>query len=94
LNMDDLLELGVGDPRWDGMTALHGAVISNQPSIVQFMIDHGAKLDARNRLGWTPLMMTKGIFMANSKKEFPVEAEMLKKAMAQQGLLADNGGTR
>ena len=93
LNMDDLLELGVGDPRWDGMTALHGAVICNQPSIVQFMIDHGAKLDARNRLGWTPLMMTKGIFMANSKKEFPIEAEMLKKAMAQQGLLAENGGT-
>jgi len=94
LNMDDLLELGVGDPRWDGMTALHGAVIGNQPSILQFMIDHGAKLDARNRLGWTPLMMTKGIFMANSKKEFPIEAEMLRKAMAQQGLLAENGGTR
>jgi ankyrin repeat protein len=94
LNMDDLLELGVGDPRWDGMTALHGAVISNQPSIVQFMIDHGAKLDARNRLGWTPLMMTKGIFMANSKKEFPAEAKMLEKAMAQQGLVAGNGGGR
>lgn len=91
LNMDDLLELGVGDPRWDGMTALHGAVIGNQPSIVQFMIGHGATLDARNRLGWTPLMMTKGIFMANSKKEFPAEAEMLKKAMAQQGLVADHG---
>lgn len=91
VNFDDLADLGVGDPRWDGMTALHGAIISNQPSIVQFMIDHGAKLDARNRLGWTPLMMTKGIFMANSKKEFPVEGEMLKKAMAQQGLLAENG---
>ena len=84
VNINDLLNLGVGDPRWDGMTALHGAVISNQPSIVQFMIDHGAKLDAKNRLGWTPLMITKGIFMANSKKEFPAEAEMLKKAMAQR----------
>jgi len=86
VNMDDLLELGVGDPRWDGMTALHGAIISNQPSIVQFMVDHGAQLDARNRLGWTPLMITKGIFMANSKKEFPVEAEILKKALAAKGL--------
>jgi ankyrin repeat protein len=93
-NMNDLLDLGVGDPRWDGMTALHGAVISNQPTILQFLIDHGAKLDVRNRLGWTPLMMTKGIFMANSKKEFPVEAEMLKKAMAQQGLVADNAAPR
>jgi ankyrin repeat protein len=86
LNMDDLLDLGVGDPRWDGMTALHGAIISNQPSIVQFMVDHGAQLDARNRLGWTPLMMTKGIFMANSKKEFPVEAQILEKALAAKGL--------
>jgi ankyrin repeat protein len=94
LNMDDLLNLGVGDPRWDGMTALHGAVISNQPSIVQFMVDHGAELDATNRLGWTPLMMTKGIFMANSKKEFPVAAEILKKALAAKGLLADNGTGR
>ena len=90
LNMDDLLNLGVGDPRWDGMTALHGAVISNQPSIVQFMVDHGAKVDARNRLGWTPLMITKGIFMANSKKEFPVAAAILKKALAAQGQLAQN----
>jgi uncharacterized protein len=82
-NMEDLLNLGVGDPRWDGMTALHGAVICNQPSIVQFMIDHGADVNAHNRLGWTPLMITKGIFMANSKKEFPREAELLKKAGAQ-----------
>src|SRR5207249_1792914 len=44
-NMDDLLNLGVGDPRWDGMTALHGAVISNQPSLVQFLVDKGAKVN-------------------------------------------------
>ncbi len=94
VNMNDLLNLGVGDPRWDGMTALHGAVISNQLSIVQFMVEHGAHLDARNRLGWTPLMMTKGIFMANSKKEFPAEAKILQEAMAEKGLLAENGGAR
>jgi len=28
--------------------------------------------------------------MANSKKEFPVAREILKKAMAQKGLLASN----
>jgi ankyrin repeat protein len=88
-NFDALADLGVGDPRWDGMTALHGAVICNQPSILQFMIDRGAKLDAKNRIGWTALTITKGIFMANSKKEFPAAAEMLKKAMAEQGLLAE-----
>ena len=85
-NFEDIAGLGVGDPRWDGMTALFGAVISNQPSILQFFIDHGAKLDAQNRLGWTPLMICKGIFMANSKKEFPVAAGMLRKAMLAAGL--------
>lgn len=83
-NMDDLLNLGVGDPRWDGMTALHAAVLSNQPSIVQFLVDHGADPEAKNRLGWTPLMITRGIFMANSRKEFPKAAEILTKALAQK----------
>jgi uncharacterized protein len=87
-NFDDLADLGVGDPRWDGMTALHGAVVSNQPSLVQFLVDHGAQVDAKNRLGWTPLMITKGIFMANSRKEFPAAAVILKKALAEKGLVA------
>ncbi len=91
-NMDDLLNLGVGDPRWNGMTALHGAVVSNQPSLVQFLVDHGAQVDAKNTLGWTPLMITKGIFMANSRKEFPAAAAILNKAIAQRGLRADAGG--
>ena len=39
-NIDDLLELGVGDPRWSGSTPLIGAVISGQPSIVQYLLDH------------------------------------------------------
>ena len=88
-NMDDLLNLGVGDPRWTGMTALHGAVISNQPSIVKFMIEHGAKVDAKNKLGWTPLMIAQGIFMANSKKEFPIAAAMLREALGKSLVASD-----
>jgi hypothetical protein len=82
----------VGDPRWNGMTALHGAVVSNQPSLVQFLVDHGAQVDAKNTLDWTPLMITKGIFMANSRKEFPAAATILTQAIAQKGLRADAGG--
>ena len=50
-NIKDILDLGVGDPRFNGMTALHGSVISNQPSITQFLIDQGAQLDAKSQLG-------------------------------------------
>jgi ankyrin len=83
-NMDDLLNLGVGDPRWNGMAAIHGAVLCNQPSILQYLVDQGADLESKNNLGWTPLMITKGIFMANSKKEFPAAARILEKALAQK----------
>ena len=93
-NFNDLSNLGVGDARWDGMTALHGAVISNQPSIVQFLVDHGAQVDARSRVGWTPLTVAQGIFVSGSKKQYPAAAEILQKAMAQKGLLAKEQAAR
>lgn len=90
LNIDELLDLGVGDPRWSGSTALHGAVVSGQPSIVQYLVDHGAQVDAKNKLGWTPLMLAEGAFYANAKKEFPAAAAILRKAMAARGLSTTN----
>jgi ankyrin repeat protein len=86
LNMAELAAKVPGDPRWSGSTALHAAVVSNQPSIVQYLVDHGAKLDARTKTGWTPLMLAGGVFFANAKKDFPAAAEILEKAMAKQGL--------
>ncbi len=79
LNIDELLDKGVGDPRWSGSTPLIGAVISGQPSIVQFLVDHGAQVDAKTKLGWTPQMVAEGVFFANAKKEFPQAAAILKK---------------
>jgi hypothetical protein len=84
-NIADLLDLGVGDPRWSGSTALHGAILANQPSIVQYLVDHGAKLDAKTDLGWTPLMMTRGVFLANTGREFPAAEKILVKALAERG---------
>ena len=81
LNIDDLLELGVGDPRWSGATPLIGAVVSGQPSIVQWLVDHGARADEKTKLGWTPLLVAEGVFFANAKKEFPQAAEILRKAL-------------
>jgi len=80
-NIDDLLDLGVGDPRWSGSTAVIGAIISNQPSILQYLLDHGARPDTRTKLGWTPLMVAEGVFFANAKKEYPVAAGIIRKAL-------------
>ena len=72
----------MGDPRWSGSTALIGAVVSGQASIVQFLVDHGAQVDAKTKLGWTPLMVAEGVFFANAKKEYPAAAELIRKAQA------------
>jgi hypothetical protein len=87
-NIDDLLELGVGDPRWSGSTPMIGAIVSNQPSIVQWLVDHGARVNAKTKLGWTPLLVAEGVFFANAKKEFPQAAAIIRTAMRAQGLSA------
>jgi len=83
-NVDELSNLGVGDPRWDDSTALHGSIIANQPSITQYLIDQGADPAAENALGWTPLMMARGVFLANASREFPGAEAILLEALAQE----------
>ena len=82
-NIDKLLELGVGDPRWNGATPLIGAIMSNQPSIVQYLVDRGADVNVKTTLGWTPLDVANGVFCCNAKKEFPAAAAIIRKAMAK-----------
>ena len=85
-NIDELADLGAGDPRWDGSTALHGSIISGQPSITRYLVEQGADVDAKNALGWTPLMMARGVFLANASREFPEAEAILLEAMAAQGI--------
>jgi uncharacterized protein len=85
-NFQDLIDLGMGDPRFADMTALHGAVICNQPSIVKYLIEQGAEVNAKNRLGWTPLMMAGGLYIANAHKTSPGSAQILREALTARGL--------
>ena len=85
-NIDDLAGLGVGDPRWDGSTALHGAVVSGQPSIARYLIEQGADVDAVNDSGWTPLMLSRGFFLANAEKVYPAVEAVITEALIAQGL--------
>jgi ankyrin repeat protein len=81
-NIDQLVNLGLGDPRWSGSTPLIGAVMSGQASIVQLLVDRGARPDTTTKLGWTALRVAEGVFCCNAKKEFPAAAAILKKALA------------
>ncbi|HLQ78597.1 MAG TPA: ankyrin repeat domain-containing protein [Terriglobia bacterium] len=44
-----------------GRTALHGAALQGFDPVVQFLVDNGAKLDAKDRNGRTPLDMAMGL---------------------------------
>ena len=79
-------ETSLGDVRWAGSTALHGAVSTYQLSIIRFLVEKGAKLDARNQLGWTPLMMTQGMLNAANARFYPEAEALLKELMVARGM--------
>jgi len=81
LNLDELVDLGVGDMRWDESTALHGSIISGQASITRYLIEQGADPAPENALGWTPLDMSRGVFLANASREFPEAEAVLLEAL-------------
>jgi ankyrin repeat protein len=85
-NLEQFPETALGDMRWSGSTALHGAVTTGQNSIVQFLVDNGARLDARNKLGWTPLMVAEGGQFGATVKEFPDAVALLQKLMKERGM--------
>ncbi len=47
-----------------GLTAMHGAANRGWISIMQILADHGAKIDAKDKEGRTPLIFAQGIFLA------------------------------
>lgn len=50
----------------DGLTAMHGAAYMGSELLIQYLFDHGARLDVRNRRGWTPYFITQGIYIAGT----------------------------
>ncbi len=67
-----------GDMRWGGCTALHGAAMMGSNLIVQYLIDQGADINARNNIGWTPRMVAEGVFVANTEKAWPETVALLR----------------
>jgi hypothetical protein len=78
-NIDDLLELGVGDPRWSGSTPMIGAVVVRAAvhCPVAARSRRAAERQDETRLDTAPCG---GVFFANAKKEFPQAAAILRKS--------------
>jgi ankyrin repeat protein len=70
-----------------GYTPLHGAALRASDDIVQFLADHGAKLDAKtNEEGWTPLRIATGVYYTGTVKLGDSTAALLRRLMKAQGL--------
>ena len=96
------LELGidVNAADGDGRSALHGAAHKGRNAVVQLLVDHGAKLDARDKgsrdtingelLGysWQPLDYADGLVRVGvqSAVAHPDTASLLRKLMTERGL--------
>ncbi|HYL39182.1 MAG TPA: ankyrin repeat domain-containing protein [Bryobacteraceae bacterium] len=63
----------------NGQTALHAAAAMGEDSVIQFLFDHGAKLDAKDRLGHTAL----DVALTNPSRPRPKTAALLRKLAAQ-----------
>jgi ankyrin repeat protein len=84
----------------DGRTALHGAAHKGRNTVVQLLVDHGAKLDARDKgsrdtingelLGysWQPIDYADGLVRVGvqSAVAHPETAALLRKLMTDRGL--------
>jgi ankyrin repeat protein len=72
----------------NGETALHGAIYrAGSIAVASFLIEKGAKLDARNAKGWTPLTVADGVeYTPNVLKRYPETAAYLRQVMRERGL--------
>lgn len=80
-----LVELGADINATNDMdsTALHGAASRGANSIVQFLVDKGADLEAKNARGWTAMTYAEGIFQNNTIVPYPSTEALLKKMGAK-----------
>jgi uncharacterized protein len=67
-----------------GLTAMHGAANRGWESIIQILADHGAKLDAKDKEGRTPMVFAKGIFLAVRPPVAKPEAMALLERLSKQ----------
>lgn len=81
------------DVNWvdhNGETALHGTAYKGFNRVAQYLVDKGAKLDAENVLGWTPLTIANGVMYTNFYKSQRHTAALLVKLMKERGMEASD----
>jgi ankyrin repeat protein len=78
-----MVELGADVNAVDanGNTALHGAALTGANSVVHLLVEKGAKLDVRNKLGYMPVTIAEGINIGALMKFRPATGVLLRQLM-------------
>jgi uncharacterized protein len=73
----------------NGETALHAAAYKQAPSVAQYLIEKGAKIEVwnqKNKTGWTPLRIAEGVIIQTNTRSSPPMAAILREAMTKAGV--------
>jgi len=65
----------------NGDTAMHGAVLRAADSVIRYLAAHGAKINEKNRIGWTPLDMAEGLIPGTPNYRPTHSAELLRELL-------------
>jgi ankyrin repeat protein len=89
-----LLDLGASVTVADknGETPLHGVAYRGDNTIAQWLIDRGARLDAKNAMGWIPLRIADGITYTGFFKQQRQTAALFRQAMKARGMAVEEKG--
>jgi len=86
------LELGgdVNTVDKKGETVIHAAAYKEVPSVAQYLIDHGAKIEiwnTKNKTGWTPLRIADGVVRGGGTiRSSPAVSATLRQVMSAAGV--------
>ena len=79
-----------------GLAPLHGAANRGSDEIIKYLVSKGARVDAKDKVGRTPLVWAGGVFLAsNAAEPKPATMALLKgmtaTAQAKNAAVAKNG---
>ena len=78
-----------------GLTAVFGAANRGADDILAFLVDHGARLDVKDKQGRTPMAWAEGVFLAtNAPERKPSTIALIEKLNEERCCLSSAGGER
>ena len=80
------LKIDVNATNDRGETALHGSAYRGVNQIVEYLVEQGARLDARDANGWSPLAIARGLTYTDFYKDQPQTTALLQRLMEARGL--------